>query len=68
MDSYRRSVKSSHEHVGGLRPKIGLALNRLVFGQPRQEDLLILLEQASPETRAGLDGLILSLAPPAGPA
>ena len=68
MDSYRRSVNSSHEHVGGLRPKIGLTLYRLVFGQPRQEDLLVFLGQASPETRAGLDGLILSLAPPAGSA
>ena len=47
------------------RLKTGLALYRLVFGQPRQEDLLAFLGQAPPEFRAGLNELTLSLAPPA---
>ena len=50
------------------RLKTGLALYRLVFGQPRQEDLLAFLGQVSPETRADLDDLILSLAPSGGSA
>jgi hypothetical protein len=64
MDAHRRSVNSSNERVGDLLPKAGLTLYRLVFGQPRQEDLLAFLGQASPETCADLDGLTLSLAPP----
>jgi|APIni6443716594_1056825.scaffolds.fasta_scaffold466672_2 hypothetical protein len=51
MDAHRRSVNSSNERVGDLRPKAGLALYRLVFGEPRQEDLLAFLGQASPELR-----------------
>jgi hypothetical protein len=47
------------------RLKIGLALYRLVFGQPRQEDLLAFLGQASPEAQATFGDLILSLEPPA---
>ncbi len=50
------------------RLKTGLALYRFVFGQPRQEDLLAFLGRVSPETRADLDDLILSLAPLGGSA
>jgi hypothetical protein len=64
MDSHRRSVSSSNDRVGDLRPKAGLTLYRLVFGQPRQEDLPGFLGQASPAPRADLDGLTLPLAPP----
>lgn len=46
------------------RLKTGLALYRLVFGQPRQEDLLAFLGQASVQSLADLDDLVLSLAPP----
>ena len=54
------------KEVGRLsRLKKGLALYRMVFGQPRQEDLLASLARTIGENTTDVDGLLLSLAPPA---
>ncbi|MCJ8501355.1 DEAD/DEAH box helicase [Desulfatitalea alkaliphila] len=51
--------------VGKLkRLKKGLALYRMVFGQPRQEDLLFSLSHDGNHESVNLDDWIISLAPP----
>lgn len=52
--------------VGKLkRLKQGLALYRMVFGQPRQEDLLFSLSQSGSHESADLSDWLISLQPPA---
>ncbi|HRP46556.1 MAG TPA: hypothetical protein PLT07_03320, partial [Trueperaceae bacterium] len=52
--------------VGKLEAlKNGLALYRLVFGQPRQEDLMSLLSVGTELDAAGLADWLISLTPPA---
>ena len=54
--------------VGKLkRLKQGLALYRMIFGQPRQEDLLFSLSQNGHHGAADLTDWLISLQPPASP-
>ena len=54
--------------VGKLkRLKQGLALYRMIFGQPRQEDLLFSLSQNGYHGAADLTDWLISLQPPASP-
>ena len=56
------------KEVGKLkRLKQGLALYRMVFGQPRQEDLLFSLSQNGHHGAADLTDWLISLQPPASP-
>ena len=48
------------------RMKRWLALYRMVFGQPRQEDLIAYLDQAMPEDIEQMEDWQISLLPPAG--
>jgi hypothetical protein len=53
------------KEVGKLkRLKQGLALYRMVFGQPRQEDLLFSLSQNGNHESADLADWLISLEPP----
>ena len=53
------------KEVGKLkRLKQGLALYRMVFGQPRQEDLLFSLSQNGSYTPGHLSDWLISLEPP----
>lgn len=54
------------KEVGKLKQlKKGLALYRMVFGQPRQEDLLFSVSQSGSHEAASFSRLLVSLQPPA---
>lgn len=58
--------RTTRDILGLRRMKRWLALYRMVFGQPRQEDLIAYLDQAMPEDIEQIEDWQISLLPPAG--